>query len=101
MAKQFTYKEFWNLLVRIANDDGTDYHCAPETIHVIRNILHTDYPYQEDDVEYISDMINYHLRRLQYNGCKRRFPVSKYLDQICAGEFYITEFLISSEPMDH
>lgn len=93
MIKQFTYKEFYRLLVRVAHNDGTAYHCTPETIQTIRNILNTDYPYQEDDIEYILDVTNYHLRCLQYNGVKQRFPISKYLDLICKDEFYISEFL--------
>lgn len=95
MIKQFTYKEFLRLLMRVADDNGRAYHCTLETISLIRHILATDYPYQQDDIEYIADTINYHLRCLQYKGEKRRFPISKYLDQICKDEFYISEYLNS------
>ena len=93
MIKQYKYKEFERLLERVAADDQGAYHCTPETVRSIRDILHTKYPYQQDDIEYILDVVNYHLRRLQYKGDKQRFPVSKYLDMICKDEFYITNFL--------
>lgn len=92
MAKQFTYKEFWRILTRVTHNDDT-YHCNSDTIQLLRNILDTDYPYQEDDIEYLLDVTNYHLRRLQYKGVKQRFPISSYLDLICKDDFYITEFL--------
>lgn len=93
MVKQYTYKEFSRLLMRVINDKEGAYHCTPETVSIIRTILYTNYPYQQDDIEYIADTINYHLRRLQYKGDKRRFPISRYLDSICSDEFYVTEYL--------
>lgn len=93
MAKQFTYKQFERLLVRVADDNDTFYHCIPKTVQIIRDILTIDYPYQQDDIEYIADMVNFHLRSLQYCGDKWRFPISKYLDEICQGELYLSEFI--------
>ena len=95
MAKQFKYKEFLRILERVAGNSDSAYHCTPNTIQVIRNILHTDYPYQQDDIEYIMDVMNYHLRCQQYTGNKQRFPISRYLDQICSDDLYVAEFLTS------
>lgn len=97
MAKQFKYKEFWRILERVAGNNDSTYHCTPQTLQVIHNILYTDYPYQQDDIEYIMDVMNYHLRCQQYTGDKHRFPISKYLDQICKDDLYVVDFLTSEK----
>lgn len=59
---------------------------------MLRQILYTEYPYQEDGIEYLMDMTNYYIRKSGYSGRKSRFPISKYLDLICQDEFYINSF---------
>ena len=86
---QFHLEEFTRLLHRASGTDAF-LHCAPETKDIIRQILTTDYPEQEDDIEYLMDMINYELRKRGYSGPKRRFPATKYLDQLCRDPLYIT-----------
>lgn len=91
-APQFLYAEYLRLLERVILNKSGYYHCKPETICTLRQILYTDYPYQEDDLEYLMDMTNYYIRKSGYSGRKSRFPISKYLDLICRDEFYIDEY---------
>lgn len=86
---QFHLEEFTRLLHRASGIDAF-LHCAPETKEIIRRILTTDYPEQEDDIEYLMDMINYEMRRRGYSDPKRRFPATKYLDRLCRDPLYIT-----------
>lgn len=89
---QFHLEEFTRLLHRAAGADDF-LHCRPETKVIIRQILWTDYPEQEDDIEYLMDMINYEMRKKSYHGPKRRFPATKHLDRLCSGPLYITSWL--------
>lgn len=91
-APKFLYAEYLRLLERVILNKSGFYHCRPETICVLRQILYTDYPYQEDDLEYLMDMTNYYMRKSGYSGRKSRFPISKYLDLICRDDFYIDEY---------
>lgn len=92
-APQFLYAEYIRLLERVILNKSGLYHCKSETINILHQILYTEYPYQEDDIEYLMDMTNYHMRKSGYSGRKSRFPVSKYLDLICQDEFYIDEYV--------
>lgn len=91
-APQFLYAEYLRLLKRVILNRSGFYHCRPETICTLRKIVYTDYPYQQDDLEYLMDMTNYYIRKSGYSGRKSRFPISKYLDMICKDEFYIDEY---------
>ena len=91
-APQFLYAEYLRLLERVILNKSGFYHCKPETLCVLRQILYTEYPYQEDDIEYLMDMTNYYIRKSGYIGGKSRFPISKYLDAISKDEFYISSF---------
>lgn len=86
---QFHFEEFVRLLQRASGNDAF-LHCKPETKERIKQILLTDYPEQEDDIEYLMDMINYEMRKKGYYGPKRRFPATKYLDRLCSDPLYIT-----------
>lgn len=92
-APQFLYAEYVRLLERVILNKSGFYHCKPETLCILRQILYTKYPYQEDDIEYLMDMTNYYIRKSGYSGRKSRFPISKYLDMICQDEFYISAFV--------
>lgn len=85
---QFHFEEFTRLLEGAA---GTDefLHCNAHTKAVLRRLLSTDYPEQEDDIEFLMDMVNYEMRRRNYTGQKRRFPVTKILDRLCNEPLYI------------
>ena len=96
-APQFLYTEYLRLLERIILNKSGFYHCKPETLYMLRQILYTEYPYQEDDIEYLMDMTNYFIRKSGYSGRKSRFPISKYLDLICQDEFYINS-IATPEP---
>lgn len=85
---QFFYKEFSRLLERAAGDDNF-LHCNSHTKTVLRQILSTDYPEQEDDIEFLMDMVNYKMRNRNYTGQKHRFPATKILDQLCSEPLYI------------
>lgn len=86
---QFFYEEFIRLLKRAAC--GNDFlHCLPRTREVLDRILSTDYPEQEDDVEFLMDMVNCEMRRRNYSGRKRRFPAARILDQLCREPLYIS-----------
>lgn len=86
---QFFYEEFTRLLERAAS--GDDFlHCNPHTKAVIRQILSTDYLEQEDDIEFLMDMVNHEMRKRNYTGQKRRFPATKLLDQLCSEPLYIS-----------
>lgn len=91
-APQFLYAEYLRLLERVILNKSEFYHCKPETLCILRQILYTEYPYQEDDIEYLMDMTNYYIRKSGYTGRKSRFPISKYLDAISKDEFYISSF---------
>lgn len=91
-APQFLYAEYLRLLERVILNKSGFYHCRLETICILRQILYTEYPYQEDDIEYLMDMTNYHMRTSGYSGRKSRFPISKYLDLICQDELYINAY---------
>lgn len=90
---QFLFAEYERLLHRIADDSEGRFSCRPETISTIRCILNTDYPYREDDIEYLMDMTNYQMRLNGYTGKKSRYPISRPLDQFCSDELYIDSFL--------
>ncbi len=96
-APQFLYAEYIRLLERVILNKSGFYHCSPETICILRHILYTEYPYQEDDIEYLMDMTNYYIRKSGYSGRKSRFPISKYLDLICKDEFYIDAYAESGQ----
>lgn len=86
----FKYNEFVRLLERILLNKSGFYHLKDDTIAMLDQILHSCYEYQRDDIEYIMDMVNYYMNHTGYSGKKSRFPISKYLDIICQGDFYIT-----------
>ena len=86
---QFHFEEFTRLLERAAGADGF-LHCRPHTKTVIRQILSTEYLEQEDDIEFLMDMVNYELRKRNYTGQKRRFPATRILDQLCDEPLYIS-----------
>ncbi len=96
-APQFLYAEYLRLLERVILNKSGFYHCKPKTLCMLRQILYTEYPYQEDDIEYLMDMTNYYIRKSGYSGRKSRFPISKYLDLICQDEFYINSFATSEQ----
>lgn len=85
----FKYCEFYRLLEKIVLNESGMYHCHADTIALLKQILYSDYEYQKDDIEYIMDMINYYMNDSGYSGKKSRFPLCKYLDLICQGDFYI------------
>lgn len=92
---QFHLEEFTRLLQRTI--DGDDFlHCNSHTKVILEKILSSDYPEQEDDIEFLMDMVNYEMRKRDYTGRKRRFPVTKLLDQLCCEPFYIS-VLIQNE----
>lgn len=88
--KYFKFNEFYRLLEKIILNESGYYHCKADTIALLEKIILTDYDYKKDDIEYIMDMTNYYMNKSGYSGKKSRFPVCKYLDLICQGEFYIT-----------
>lgn len=44
-APQFLYAEYLRLLERIILNKSEFYHCKPETLCMLRQILYTEYPY--------------------------------------------------------
>ena len=86
---QFHFEEFTRLLERAASADGF-LHCSPHAQTVIRLILSTDYLEQEDDIEFLIDMVNYEMCKRNYTGQKRRFPATRILDQLCDELLYIS-----------
>lgn len=86
---QFHAAEFERLLERVISGHDNFYHCSAETIATIKEILHTNYPEKEDDIEYLMDMVNYQMRQSGYRGSKPRFPVSRHLDRLCTEPLYI------------
>lgn len=86
---QFKIVEFIRLLERVIKENESYYHCEPFTVAVLSQILVTDYPEQEDDIEFLMDMINYQMRTKKYTGRKSYFPVSKHLDQLVKEPLYI------------
>lgn len=86
---QFQTAEFERLLKRVAGRQDSFYHCSVTTVSIIKDILYTDYPEREDDIEFLMDMINYQMRKSGYIGRKARFPVSRHLDLFCAEPLYI------------
>lgn len=87
---QFHIAEFERLLKRISGGCDDFYHCSDTTVSVIKEILHTDYPEREEDIEFLMDMVNYQMRKSGYRGNKTRFPISRHLDQFCAEPLYIS-----------
>lgn len=86
---QFKLEEFTRLLQRVV--DGDDFlHCNSHTRTVITEILKSDYPEKQDDIEFFMDMINREMRKRHYTGQKRRFPATKLLDQLCCEPLYIS-----------
>lgn len=91
-APQFHTAEFERLLIRIADGNNSFYHCSAATVTTIKEILCTDYPEKEDDIEYLMDMSNYQMRKTGYKGSKTRFPISRHLDRFCAEPLYINAY---------
>lgn len=91
--KYYKYADFYRLLQKIIADTTGTYHCAPLTLRFLKLILITEYPYKEEDIEYIMDMINFYMRKKNYTGPKKMFPISKYLDKICRQDFYIDQYV--------
>lgn len=89
---QFHIAEFERLLKRAVSGHDSFYHCSAETVATIKDILHTDYPEREDDIEFLMDMVNYRMRQSDYKGPKPRFPVSRHLDQPCAEPLYVNTY---------
>ena len=87
---QFHMAEFERLLTRIVSGNESFYHCSAATIATLKEILHTDYPEREDDIEFLMDMVNYHMRQSGYSSAKSRFPISRHLDQLCAEPLYLS-----------
>lgn len=65
---QFHIAEFERLLKRAVSGRDSFYHCSAETVATIKDILHTDYPEREDDIEFLMDMVNYRMRQSDYKG---------------------------------
>ncbi len=89
---QFQAAEFERLLKRVAGGKDSFYHCSAATVAVIKDILCTDYPEREDDIEFLMDMVNYQMRSAGYTGRKARFPISRHLDQFCSEPLYISAY---------
>ncbi len=87
---QFHMAEFERLLTRIVCGNDSFFHCSGATITTLKEILHTSYPEQEDDIEFLMDMVNYRMRQSGYKGAKSRFPISRHLDQLCAEPLYLS-----------
>lgn len=52
---QFQAAEFERLLKRVAGGKDSFYHCSAATVAIIKDILYTDYPEREDDIEFLMD----------------------------------------------
>lgn len=89
---QFHTAEFERLLERVISGQDNFYHCSAATVSIIKDILYTDYPEREDDLEFLMDMVNYQMRSSGYTGRKPRFPVSRHLDRLCAEPLYINTY---------
>lgn len=93
--KQFKYLEFVNKLHKVLEDKETRYHCKYKTRVKLENILGIDYPYKEDDIEYLMDMVNYHMRNTGYDSKKKYYKLGQVLDSIMAESvFYIDEIVM-------
>ena len=88
---QFQAAEFERLLKRVAGGKDSFYHCSAATVAIIKDILYTDYPEREDDIEFLMDMVNYQLRKLGYQGSKPLVPVSRHFNLFCAEPLYIND----------
>lgn len=96
--KQFQYLEFLNALHKLLEGNENRFLCRYSTKTMVAKILSTDYPYQEDDIEYLLDMVNYHMRLLNYESKKQYFKLGKALDKIIPeSEFYLDSCSSQSE----
>lgn len=96
--KQFQYLEFLNALQKLLEGKENRLLCRYSTKNKIARILHTDYPYQEDDIEYLLDMVNYQMRLTNYDSKKKYYKLGKALDSIiCESEFYLDSMLLEGE----
>ena len=93
-VKQFQYQEFYNALSKILCGEESRFYCKPATRKLICKIMNTDYPYKDDDIEYLLDMVNYELRLVHYDSKKKYFKLGKTLDKIVLdSEFYIDAYI--------
>ena len=89
---QFHIAEFERLLERVIGGRDNFFHCSAATVATIKEIMYTDYPEKEDDIEFLMDMVNYQMRQSGYKGPKPRFPISRHLDQFCSEPLYINSY---------
>ena len=65
---------------------------------MIEKILHTYYPYREDDIEYLLDMVNYQMRMTNYDSKKKYYKLGRALDHIILdSEFYLDSMTLEAE----
>ena len=96
--KQFQYLEFVNTLQKILEGKENRLLCRYSTKSMIAKILHTDYPYREDDIEYLLDMVNYQMRMTNYDSKKKYYKLGKVLDHIILeSEFYLDSVTFEAE----
>lgn len=87
---QYKNKEFRRLLLRVVKERDFSFHCKKSTYDTINMLLTTEYNGKNDDIDYLMDVVNAGLKK---KGCtdKRRFPISKCLDQACQNSLYLHE----------
>ncbi len=96
--KQFQYLEFVNTLQKILEGKENRLLCRYSTKSMIAKILHTDYPYREDDIEYLLDMVNYQMRMTNYDSKKKYYKLGRALDHIILdSEFYLDSMTLEAE----
>ena len=96
--KQFQYLEFMSALQKLLESTENRFQCRYSTKKTVPKILYTDYPYQEDDVEYLLDMVNYEMRLTDYDSKKKYYKLGKVLDKIIPeSEFYVDQFAPAGE----
>lgn len=92
--KQFQYQEFISALQKLLDGKENRLLCRYSTKHKIERILDTDYPYQEDDIEYLLDMVNYQMRLTNYDSNKKYYKLGKVLDGIILdSELYLDSII--------
>ena len=96
--KQFQYLEFMNALQKLLTCTENRFQCRYSTKKMVERILSTEYPYKEDDIEYLLDMVNYEMRLTDYDSKKKYYKLGKVLDKIIPeSEFYVDQCAPASE----
>ena len=91
--KQFQYLEFMSALQKLLESNENRFQCRYSTKMTVDRILRTEYPYKEDDIEYLLDMVNYEMRLTDYDSKKKYYKLGKVLDKIVPeSEFYVDQF---------